>query len=305
MVDLKLNLLGIELDNPIIPASGTFGFGEVFEPLYDLNRLGSIALKGTTLHARYGNELPRIAECPAGMLNAVGLENPGVERVIADKLPHLREVFHKPLIANISGFSVDEYVEVARQFDEADGIGLLEINVSCPNVHGGGMAFGLDPHMAAKVVEEVKKVTTKPLYLKLSPNGGSPVEVAKAAEAAGADGISMINTLVGMRVDLNTRRPILSTIKGGYSGPGIYPVALAMIYDVYEAVKIPIIGMGGVMSARDVIEMMMVGASAVEVGAVNLKDPFACIHILDDLPEQMDQFNIKSLKEIIGIAHAL
>ncbi len=237
------------------------------------------------------------------MLNAVGLENPGVESVINDKLPHLTEVFHKPLIANISGFSIDEYREVARQFDEAEGIGILEVNVSCPNVHGGGMAFGLDSAMAAKVVEEVRKVTKKPVYLKLSPNGGSPVEVAKAAEAAGADGISMINTLVGMRVDLNTRKPILSTVKGGYSGPGIYPVALAMIYDVYEAVDIPIIGMGGVMSARDVIEMMMVGATAVEIGAANLKDPFACIHILDDLPHQMRELNIVSLQDIIGIAH--
>ncbi len=303
MVDLSVKLGSLKLDNPIIPASGTFGFGEVFEPLYDLNRLGSIALKGTTLDARYGNQLPRIAECPDGMLNAVGLENPGVESVIKEKLPHLREVFHKPLIANISGFSIDEYREVARQFDEAEGIGILEINVSCPNVHGGGMAFGLDPDMAAKLVREVKKVTTKPLYVKLSPNGGSPVDVARAVEAAGADGISMINTLVGMRIDLHSRRPILSTIKGGYSGPGIYPVALAMIYDVYEAVDIPIMGMGGVSSARDVIEMMMAGASAVQIGAANLQDPYVCVRILDDLPHQMERFNIGSLREIVGIAH--
>ncbi len=304
MVDLSVKLGSVELDNPIIPASGTYGFGEVFESIYDINRLGSISLKGTTLNARYGNALPRIAECPAGMLNAVGLENPGVQSVIQDKLPHLTEVFHKPLIANISGFSIEEYTEVARQFDEVEQIGILEINVSCPNVHGGGMAFGLDPQMAAQVTREVKKVTHKPVYIKLSPNGGSPVAVAKAVEEAGADGLSMINTLVGMRMDLKSRKPVLSTVKGGYSGPGIYPVALAMIYDVYKAVDIPIIGMGGVASARDVIEMMMVGASAVQVGAANLINPCACIDILDDLPKVMEELNIDALKDIIGIAHS-
>ncbi len=303
MVDLKVKLGEVELDNPIIPASGTYGFGEVFEPLYDINRLGSISLKGTTLKARYGNALPRIAECPAGMLNAVGLENPGVESVIADKLPHLTDVFHKPLIANISGFSIEEYREVSRQFDEVDAIGILEINVSCPNVHGGGMAFGLDPKMAAQVVEAVKEVTHKPVYIKLSPNGGSPVAVAQAVEAAGADGLSMINTLVGMRVDLKNHTPILSTVKGGYSGPGIYPVALAMIYDVYKATNIPIIGMGGVRSARDVIEMMMVGASAVQIGAENLVNPYACIDILDELPQVMEELGIDSLQNIIGACH--
>ncbi len=303
MVDLKVKLGDLTLDNPIIPASGTFGFGEVFEPLYDISRLGSIALKGTTLNERYGNELPRIAECPAGMINAVGLENPGVNSVIHDKLLHLEKVFKKPLIANISGFSIDEYKEVARDFDEVDSIGILEINISCPNVHGGGMAFGLDPKMAAEVTKAVKEVTHKPVYIKLSPNGGSTVEVAKAVEEAGADGISMINTLVGMRVDLRTRKPVLSTIKGGYSGPGIYPVALAMVYDVYEAVDIPIIGMGGIRSARNVLEMMMVGASAVQIGASNLVNPRACIDILDDLPQTMEMLGISSLEDIVGTAH--
>ncbi len=303
MVDLSTSLSGLHLDNPLIPASGTYGFGEVFQPLYDLDILGSISLKGTTQEARYGNELPRIAECPAGMLNAVGLENPGVEEVVTTKIPELAQHFHKPLVANVCGFSYEEYVSVAEAFDAVPEVGLLEINVSCPNVHGGGMAFGLDPACASKLVRELKQVTSKPLYIKLSPNAGSPVAVARAVEEAGADGISLINTLVGMRIDLLSRKPVLSTIRGGYSGPGIYPVALSMVYDVYDAVDIPIIGMGGVSCAREVIEMMMAGARAVQIGAVNLVDPFAAPRILEELPREMEKLKISRLEDIIGCAH--
>ena len=303
MVDTKVTLSGIELDNPIIPASGTFGFGYEFAEIYDINMLGTFSFKGTTKEPRFGNPTPRIAECPSGMINAVGLQNPGIENVIAEELPELKKCFHKPVMANISGFSVDEYVFCCEKIDKEEQIGWIEVNVSCPNVHGGGMSFGVCPESAAEVTKAVKAVTTKPVYIKLSPNVTDIVSIAKACEEAGADGISMINTMLGMRINLNTKKPVIANKMGGYSGSAILPVALRMVYQVYEAVKIPIIGMGGISSAEDVIEMMLAGATAVQVGAANLVEPFACKNIIEDLPRVMEKYKINSLKEIIGGAH--
>ena len=303
MVNTKTVLCGIELDNPIIPASGTFGFGQEFHELYDINILGSFSFKGTTREARFGNPTPRIAECPSGMLNAVGLQNPGVDHVIAHELPALREIFHKPVMANISGFSVDEYVEVCEKLDKEDGIGWLEVNISCPNVHGGGMSFGTDPKAAAEVTKAVRAVTKKPIIIKLTPNVTDIVTMAKACEDAGADAVSLINTLLGMRINLRTRKPLIANTTGGYSGPAVFPVAVRMVYQVSKAVSIPVVGMGGVSTAQDVIEMMMAGATAVEVGAANLVDPFACKKIIEDLPTVMAEYRIESLSEIIGASH--
>ncbi len=303
MADLTVSLGDLQLSNPIIPASGTFGFGEEFAKLYDLNILGSISIKGTTLSPRLGNPTPRIAECEAGMLNSVGLQNPGVEAVCARELPRLANVFQKPVIANISGFSIEEFVRCAEAMNEIPNVGLLEINISCPNVHGGGMAFGVSAKAAAEVTREVKKVSRKPVYLKLSPNVTDIAEIARACEEAGADGLSLINTLLGMRLDLKTRRPVLANTMGGFSGPAVFPVALRMVYQVYEAVKIPIIGMGGVSTAEDAIEMLLAGATAVQVGAANLKNPFACKEIIEALPDVMEKYGITSLTEIIGGAH--
>lgn len=303
MVDTKVTLSGIELDNPIIPASGTFGFGYEFAEIYDINMLGTFSFKGTTKEPRFGNPTPRIAECPSGMINAVGLQNPGIENVIAEELPELKKCFHKPVMANISGFSVDEYVYCCEKIDKEEQVGWIEVNVSCPNVHGGGMSFGVCPESAAEVTKAVKAVTTKPVYIKLSPNVTDIVSIAKACEEAGADGISMINTMLGMRINLNTKKPVIANKMGGYSGSAILPVALRMVYQVYEAVKIPIIGMGGISSAEDVIEMMLAGATAVQIGAANLVEPFACKNIIEDLPRVMEKYKINSLKEIIGGAH--
>ncbi len=303
MVDTKVTLSGIELDNPIIPASGTFGFGYEFADIYDINMLGTFSFKGTTKEPRFGNPTPRIAECPSGMINAVGLQNPGVEKVISEELPKLKNCFNKPVMANISGFAVDEYVYCCEKLDKEEQVGWLEVNVSCPNVHGGGMSFGVSPEAAAEVTRAVKAVTTKPVYIKLSPNVTDIVSIAKACEEAGADGISMINTMLGMRINLNTRKPIIANKMGGYSGSAIMPVALRMVYQVYEAVNIPIIGMGGITTAEDVIEMMLAGATAVQVGAANLIEPFACKNIIEDLPRVMEKYRINSLKEIIGGAH--
>lgn len=303
MVDTKINLLGTEIDNPIIPASGTFGFGYEFAEIYDINCLGSLSFKGTTQDARFGNPCPRIAETPSGMLNAVGLQNPGVEHVIAEELPHLRACFHKPIMANISGFSLDEYTHTCALLDKEEQIAWLEVNISCPNVHGGGMAFGTEAAAAAKVTAAVKKVTTKPIIIKLSPNVTDITEIAKAVEAAGADGVSLVNTFLGMRIDLAKRKPLLANKTGGLSGAAIFPLAVRMVYQVYDAVKIPIVGMGGISNARDVIEMMLAGATAVEVGAANLVDPFACPKIINDLPQVMEQYHINSLTDIIGGAH--
>ncbi len=300
--DITTELSGLRLDNPVIPASGTFGFGQEFSEFYDLDTLGSFCLKGTTREARYGNPLPRIAECPAGMLNSVGLQNPGADAVIAEELPKVAKIFHKPVIANISGFSVGEFAEVAEKFDREPQVGLLEINISCPNVHAGGMAFGMEPRSAAEVTRAVKARTHKPVYMKLSPNAADIAAVAAACEEAGADGISLINTLLGMRINLQTRKPLLANVTGGLSGPAVFPVALRMVYQTAHAVKIPIIGMGGVSSARDVIEMMMAGASAVEVGAANLRDPYACPKIIAELEWEMERLGIDSLKDIIGAA---
>ncbi len=299
MGKLSVELCGIPLDNPIIPASGTFGYGYEFAELYDINCLGTFSFKGTTLHPRFGNPTPRIAECTAGMINAVGLQNPGVDAVIAEELPKLAKVFHKPVMANVSGFSVEEYAETCKKLDELSQVGWLEVNVSCPNVHGGGMSFGVDPVAAASVVKAVKAVTTKPVIVKLSPNVTDIVAIAKACEDAGADGISLINTLLGMRIDLRTRKPIIANKMGGFSGPAIFPVALRMVYQVAHAVSIPVIGMGGVQSSEDVIEMMLAGATAVEVGTANLIDPFACKKIIDDLPRVMQRYHIASLADII------
>ncbi|MBQ1734045.1 MAG: dihydroorotate dehydrogenase [Oscillospiraceae bacterium] len=295
---LNVNLCGIEIDNPVIPASGTFGFGYEFAELYDINCLGTFSFKGTTLAPRYGNPTPRIAECPSGMLNAVGLQNPGVERVISEELPKLKEVFHKPVMANVSGFSIDEYAETCAMLDHEAQVGWLEVNISCPNVHGGGMSFGTDPKAAASVVKAVKAATTKPVIIKLSPNVTDVADIARACEDAGADGISLINTLLGMRIDLKTRKPVLANTTGGYSGPGIFPVAVRMVYQAAKAVRIPVIGMGGVQSAEDVLEMMMAGAAAVEVGAANLVDPWACKRIIDNLPGTMDKYGIQNLNEL-------
>ncbi len=303
MVKTNVNLCGIELTNPIIPASGTFGFGYEFAELYDINVLGTFSFKGTTLNPRFGNPTPRIAECTAGMINAVGLQNPGVEQVIATELPKLKECFHKPVMANISGFSLEEYAETCRLIDAQDQVGWLEVNISCPNVHGGGMSFGTDPQMAAGVTKAVKAVTTKPVIIKLSPNVTNIVEIAKACEQAGADGISLINTLLGMRIDLKTKKPVIANKMGGFSGSAIFPVAVRMVYQVYEAVSIPIVGMGGVSSAQDVIEMMLAGATAVEIGAANLVNPFACKDIIEQLPQVMEQYGIDNLTDIIGGAH--
>lgn len=303
MVDLRTELCGITLDNPIIPASGTYGFGYEFAELYDINILGSLSFKGTTLDARFGNPTPRIAECPSGMLNAVGLQNPGVDKVKEIELPKLRRVFNKPVMANVSGFSEAEYVKTIEKLDTESDIGWFEVNISCPNVHGGGMSFGTSPSAAADITRAVRRVTKKPLIIKLSPNVTDIVSIAKACEAEGADGISLINTLLGMRIDLKSRAPLLANKTGGYSGPAIKPVAVRMVYQVYGAVKIPIVGMGGISSAEDVLEFMMAGASAVEVGAANLVDPYACKKIIEDLPRAMEKYRIESLKDIIGSAH--
>ena len=303
MVDLSVTLSGWKLDNPVIPASGTFGFGYEFAELYDINCLGSISVKGTTREARFGNPCPRIAECPSGMLNAVGLQNPGVEAVKREELPRLATCFNKKVVANVSGFSLEEYVDTVAALDDEEQVGIFEVNISCPNVHGGGMAFGTNAQAAASVTRAVRAVTKKPVYIKLSPNVTDITEIARACEAEGADGLSLINTLLGMRIDLNRRRPLLANKTGGHSGPAIFPVAVRMVYQVYEAVKIPLIGMGGISTARDVLEMMMAGATAVEVGAANLVDPYACYNIIRDLPMEMEKLGIKSLTEIIGGAH--
>lgn len=303
MVDLSVELCGIKLDNPIIPASGTFGFGYEFAELYDINRLGTFSFKGTTREARFGNPTPRIAECTAGMINAVGLQNPGVEKVISEELPKLKKCFDKKVMANVSGFSVEDYAYTCEKLDKEAQVGWLEVNISCPNVHGGGMSFGTDPKAAAEVVTAVKKVTTKPVIVKLSPNVTDIVSIAKACEDAGADGISLINTLLGMRIDLRTRKPVIANTMGGFSGAAIFPVAVRMVYQVANAVNVPVIGMGGVSSAEDVIEMMLAGATAVEVGAANLVDPYACVKIIDALPCTMEKYNIEKLSDIIGGTH--
>lgn len=295
---LSVNLCGIELDNPVIPASGTFGFGREFAEFYDINILGTFSFKGTTLHPRFGNPTPRIAEAPAGMLNAVGLQNPGVEHVIAHELPEMKAYFHKPVMANISGFSLEEYVEVARRLDGEAQVGWLEVNISCPNVHGGGMSFGTDPVCAARVTAAVKAVTKKPVIIKLSPNVTDIVSIARACEDAGADGVSLINTLLGLRMNLRTRKPLLANTTGGLSGPAVFPVALRMVYQVANAVKIPVVGMGGVSSAEDVLEMLMAGAAAVEVGAANLVNPCACKEIIEALPAAMDKYKIETLRDL-------
>lgn len=299
MGKLNVNLCGIKLDNPIIPASGTFGFGYEFAEIYDINILGTFSFKGTTKDPRFGNDTPRIAECTAGMINSVGLQNPGVERVINEELPKLKKCFRKPVMANVSGFSLEDYAYTCERLDKEEQVGWLEVNISCPNVHGGGMSFGTDAKNAAEVVKAVKKVTTKPVIIKLSPNVTSIVDIAKACEAEGADGISLINTLLGMRINLRTRKPILANTMGGFSGPAIFPVALRMVYQVANAVKVPVIGMGGVSTAEDVLEMMMAGATAVEVGAANLVDPYACKKIIEDLPTAMEKYKIESLEEIL------
>ena len=299
---LSVNLCGITLSNPVIPASGTFGYGYEFAELYDINILGTFSFKGTTKDARFGNPTPRIAECTAGMINAVGLQNPGVDKVIAEELPKLQQVFHKPVMANISGFSVEDYAYTCEKLDRCDQVGWLEVNVSCPNVHGGGMSFGTDPKAAAEVTKAVKGVTTKPVIVKLSPNVTDIVSIAKACEDAGADGISLINTILGMRIDLKTKRPVIANKMGGFSGPAILPVAIRMVYQVAHAVKIPVVGLGGVSSAEDVIEMMLAGATAVEIGAQNLVDPYASKKIIEGLPKVMDKYGIKNLRDIIGIA---
>lgn len=300
MGKLSVNLCGIELDNPIIPASGTFGYGYEYAELFDINCLGTFSFKGTTKDPRFGNPTPRIAECTAGMINAVGLQNPGVEQVIQTELPKLKSCFHKPVMANVSGFSVEDYAYTCRKLDGQEQVGWLEVNISCPNVHGGGMSFGTDPKAAAEVTKTVKAVTTKPVIMKLTPNVTDIVCIAKACVDAGADGISLINTMLGMRMDLRTKKPVIANKMGGFSGPAIFPVALRMVYQVAQAVDVPIIGMGGVSSAEDVLEMMLAGATAVEVGAANLVDPFICPQIIEDLPTVMKKYNIQTLKEIIG-----
>lgn len=303
MVDLSVSLSGMRLDNPIIPASGCFGYGKEFAELYDINILGSFSFKGTTKEPRFGNETPRIAETPCGMLNAVGLQNPGINCVVDNYLPDMNNYFHKKVIANISGFSIDEYVYCAEKLNNEEQVGIIEVNISCPNVHGGGIAFGTDAKSAAEVTSAVKAVSKKPVFIKLSPNVTDIVDIAKACEEAGADGLSLINTLLGMRIDIKKRTPLLANKTGGLSGPAIFPVAVRMVYQVYEAVNIPIMGMGGVSSAKDVIEMMMAGASAVQVGAATLKNPYICKEIIEALPAEADKLGITSLKEIIGAAH--
>ena len=300
MAEMKVNLCGIELDNPIIPASGTFGFGYEFAEVYDINLLGTFSFKGTTKDPRFGNPTPRIAECSMGMINAVGLQNPGVEKVISEELPKLAKCFNKKVMANVSGFAIEDYAYTCEKLDACDQVGWLEVNVSCPNIHGGGMSFGTSPEAAASVTRAVKKVTTKPVIIKLSPNVTDIVSIAKACEEAGADGISLINTLLGMRIDLKTRQPVIANKMGGFSGSAIFPVAVRMVYQVANAVKIPVVGMGGVACAEDVIEMMLAGATAVEVGAENLINPYACRDIINDLPRVMKKYRINSLSEIIG-----
>ena len=300
---LNVSLCGIPLDNPVIPASGTFGYGYELAEIYDINCLGTFSCKGTTLEPRYGNPLPRIAEAPAGMLNAVGLQNPGIEAVIREELPRLKPVFHKPIIANISGFSVDEYVAVASRFDRQDQVSWLEVNISCPNVHGGGMSFGTDPCAAAEVTAAVRQAVRKPVIVKLSPNVADIASIAKACEDAGADAVSLINTLLSMRVDLNTKKPVLANTTGGLSGPAVFPVALRMVWQVYEAVSIPVIGLGGIASAENVIEMMLAGATAVQIGAMNLVQPTVCRDIIEQLPSVMDRYGIENLSQITGGAH--
>ncbi len=297
---LSVNLCGLEMDNPIIPASGTFGYGYEFAELYDINILGTFSFKGTTKDARFGNPTPRIAECSAGMINAVGLQNPGVEKVVSEELPKLKKCFDKKVMANVSGFSVPDYAYTCEKLDKEEQVGWLEVNVSCPNVHGGGMSFGTDPKAAAEVTAAVKAVTTKPVIIKLSPNVTDIVAIAKACEDAGADGISLINTLLGMRIDLKTKKPVIANKMGGFSGPAIFPVAVRMVYQVANAVNIPVVGMGGVSRAEDVIELMLAGATAVEVGAANLIDPLVCKNVIDDLPRVMDKYGINNLKDIIG-----
>ncbi len=301
MVDMSVSLSGLTLDNPVIPASGTFGYGKEYAEFYDLNILGSISFKGTTREARFGNPQPRIAECSQGMINSVGLQNPGLKAVIEKELPELSHIYKKPVIANVSGFSIEEYVECARAMDCQQQVGIIEVNVSCPNVHDGGMAFGVLPESAAQVTKAVKQVTAKPVYIKLSPNVTDITAIAKACEDAGADGLSLINTLMGMRIDLEKRKPVIANKMGGFSGPAIFPVAVRMVYQAAKAVKIPVIGMGGVASARDVIEMMMAGAKAVQVGAANLVNPFACKEIIEELPKVMEELKIKRLEDIVGI----
>ncbi len=299
---LSVTLCGIRLDNPVIAASGTFGYGYEFAELYDINELGTFSFKGTTAKPRFGNPTPRIAETPSGMLNAVGLQNPGVEKVVVEELPRLRKVFHKPVMANVSGFSTEEYAEICAILDREEQVGWLEVNISCPNVHGGGMGFGTDPHMAAEVTRAVKKVTTKPVIMKLTPNVTDIAEIAKACESEGADGISLINTLLAMRIDLHARRPLLANTTGGMSGPAVFPVAVRCVYQVAKAVRIPVVGLGGVASADNVIEMMMAGATAVEIGALNLTQPYICRDIIRALPEAMDRLGIERLSDVIGAA---
>ena len=303
MVNMKTTLCGIELDNPVIPASGTFGYGYEFAELYDINCLGTLSMKGSTRDPRFGNPTPRIAESAGGMMNSVGLQNPGIDAVIANELPKLRKVFHKPIMANICGYSLDEYAENAAKMDKAEQVGWLEINISCPNVHHGGMSFGTVPEAAAEVTRAVKAVTTKPVIMKLTPNVTDIVSIAKACEEAGADAVSLINTMMGMAIDLRTKKPLLANITGGLSGPAVKPVALRMVYQVSQAVSIPVIGVGGIATAEDVLEMMLAGATAVEVGAANVADPFACKKIIDNLPAVMEKYNITNLKDIIGGAH--
>ncbi len=301
MVDLSVNLAGVSLDNPVIPASGTFGFGEEFKDLYDLDILGAISFKGTTVAPRLGNPVPRIAECSSGLINSVGLQNPGIDAVIAEQLPRMRSFFHKPIIANISGFTVEEFVTLAERLSREPQVEIIEVNVSCPNVHGGGMSFGTDPKSAAEVTREVKKVSERPVFVKLSPNVTDIVAVAKACEEAGADGICLINTLLGMRIDIARRKPVIANKMGGFSGPAVFPVALRMVYQVSKACSIPVMGCGGVANADDVIEMMMAGATAVQVGAANLVNPYACKQIVEDLPKRMESLGIEKLSDIIGI----
>ncbi|MEE0868128.1 MAG: dihydroorotate dehydrogenase [Clostridia bacterium] len=303
MVDLKVNLCGLELDNPIIPASGTFGYGYEFASLYDINVLGSFSFKGTTLEERFGNPTPRIAECEGGMINSVGLQNPGVEAVVKEELPKLKKCFNKKVIANVGGFSIEEYTKVSEILDKEEQVGIIEVNISCPNVHNGGMSFGTDPKMAYEVTKAVKNVVKKPVFIKLSPNVTDITEIARACEAAGADGISLINTLLGMRIDLKTKKCVIKNKMGGFSGSAIFPVAVRMVYQVYEAVKIPIIGMGGVSSAENVLEMMLAGASAVQIGAANLVNPYIAKEIIEALPQTAQKYKINSLKDIIGGAH--
>lgn len=303
MVSTKVDLCGITLDNPIIPASGTFNYGYEFAELYDINKLGTFSFKGTTVEPRFGNPTPRIAECPEGMINAVGLQNPGIEKVLSEELPKMRECFNKKVMANISGFAVEEYVRLAEALNSEECVGWYEVNISCPNVHGGGMSFGTDPKAAYEVTKAVKEVSKKPILIKLTPNVTDIVSIAKACEDAGADGISMINTLLGMRIDLKTKKPVIANKMGGFSGKAIKPVALRMVYQVYENVNIPIVGMGGLASAEDVLEMMLAGATAVEIGAANLVEPYACSNIIDELPSVMAKYGINDLKEIIGGAH--